>query len=239
MVKKTDFNNKVALIVGASGAIGSAITKKLGRAGASLFILGSNAHRLDLLVEELETENIKAEKIICNLASLSAVEEFIDEQSENIKADILINAAGIYSISAIGEYSTSEYIKVMNVNLNSPYILSAAFSPYMVDKGWGRIVNIGSSSAYTGFPNSTAYCVSKHGLLGLSRALHQELKCFGVRVYCVSPSSTQGNMGLNTPGQDYSTFLDPEEVAEYVLFAISFDGNAVSEEIFIKRMIVR
>ena len=69
--------------------------------------------------------------------------------------------------------------------------------------------------------------------------MHDELKEDGVRVYCISPSSTQGDMGLATKGQDYSTFLDPKEVADYVLFAISQDGNAMSQEIFIKRMHLR
>jgi short-subunit dehydrogenase len=83
------------------------------------------------------------------------------------------------------------------------------------------------------------YCATKHALLGFSRAIHDELKEHNVRTLCISPSSTQSKMGLATKGQDYSTFLDPSDVAEYVVFAISFDSNIVSEEIFLKRMIVQ
>jgi len=73
----------------------------------------------------------------------------------------------------------------------------------------------------------------------LSRSIHDELKQYNVRTFCISPSSTQSKMGLATKDQDYSTFLDPNDVAKYVIFAISHDSNIVSEEIFLKRMIIQ
>jgi 3-oxoacyl-[acyl-carrier protein] reductase len=100
-------------------------------------------------------------------------------------------------------------------------------------------VNIGSSSAYNGFKNSTAYCSSKHALLGFSRALFSELKDNNVRVYSISPGSTQTKMGKLSKDQKFETFLEPEEVADYVAFVIGFDKQLVSEEIRLNRMQIK
>ena len=118
-------------------------------------------------------------------------------------------------------------------------LLSQALVPGMAARGWGRVVNIGSSSAYAGFAGSALYCASKHALLGLSRALHAEYREHGVRVYCISPGSVRTAMGREVPGQDFESFIEPAEVAEYVAFALSFDGALVSEEIRLNRMVMR
>jgi 3-oxoacyl-[acyl-carrier protein] reductase len=131
------------------------------------------------------------------------------------------------------------FYETLNVNSRCAFLFARDFAKNMVSQQWGRIVNIGSSSAFSGFRGTSIYCLSKHALLGFSRATHDELKEHNVRTYYVSPSSTQSKMGLATKGQDYSTFLDPSDVAKYVVFVISFDSNIVSEEIFLKRMIVR
>ena len=109
----------------------------------------------------------------------------------------------------------------------------------MVSNEWGRMVNMGSSSAYSGFGGTSLYCATKHALLGFSRAIHDELKKFNVRSYYISPSSTQSKMGMTTKGQDYETFLHPSDIAKYVVFSISFDSNIISEEIFLKRMLIK
>jgi NADP-dependent 3-hydroxy acid dehydrogenase YdfG len=106
----------------------------------------------------------------------------------------------------------------------------------MVQQKWGRIVNLGSSSSYTGFKNGSIYCTTKHAILGLSRSLHAELKEDNVRCYCISPSSTRTDMGKISSDQNFETFLDPSDVAESIKFVISFDVNLVIDEIRLNRM---
>ena len=106
----------------------------------------------------------------------------------------------------------------------------------MVSKKWGRIVNIGSSSSYNGFKNTSIYCSSKHALLGLSRSLHDELKEHNIRTFCVSPGSIKTSMGKRVIGQNYDTFMDPKEIAEFIVYIISFDKEMVSEEIKLNRI---
>jgi len=137
------------------------------------------------------------------------------------------------------EINDELYLETLNVNFRSAFLFTREFSKGMVKQKWGRIVNIGSSSAYSGFGGTSMYCASKHALLGFSRAIHDELKQYNVRSYYVSPSSTQSKMGLETKGQDYTTFLEPTDIAKYVVFSISFNSNIMTEEIFLKRMVIR
>lgn len=236
MINKVDFSGKTALITGATGAIGSAVAKRLAQEQVNLILLSSGLDRLNKLKKDLSSYDIKIDGVICDLSSLTEITHLINSELKNRHVDILINSAGVFPNKPIHEMSHEDYLGVLNINLNAAYLLCASMSPAMVQASWGRIVNIGSSSCYSGFRNTTAYCVSKHGMLGLSRSLHDELKELGVRVYNISPSSTKGRIGLATVGQDYSTFLDPDEVADYIIFVISHDGNLMCEEIFLKRM---
>jgi short-subunit dehydrogenase len=122
------------------------------------------------------------------------------------------------------------------VNFKTAVILSRELGKFMCESNWGRIVNIGSSSSYYGFANTGLYCASKHALLGFSRSIHNEFKSKNVRSYCISPSSTKSKMGRLTKDQDYDSFIEPCDVAQYVVFCISFNGNAVTDEVFLKRM---
>jgi 3-oxoacyl-[acyl-carrier protein] reductase len=108
----------------------------------------------------------------------------------------------------------------------------------MIKSRWGRIINIGSSSAYAGSQETSLYCASKHALLGFSRALHDELKKNNIRTYCVSPSGAKTEMGKLIKNQNFETFIDPKEIAEYVAFICSFDGEMISDEIRLNRMVI-
>jgi short-subunit dehydrogenase len=238
MINKEIFKDKNIFISGASGSIGSCLAMNLASYDCKLFLSGRNKESLEKLKDEIKSlANIEIELCILDLSRLDEVNKFT--KSFKSKIDVLVNCAGMFPVSSITEMRQQDYIKVMNINLHAPYLLSRLFSQKMIKSGWGRIVNIGSISAYNGYPNTSAYCSSKHGLLGMSRSMHEELKDHNVRVFCISPSSTKGAMGLSTKGQDYNTFLDPQEVTDYVLFCIAHDGAGVSPEILIKRMVIR
>ena len=129
-----------------------------------------------------------------------------------------------------------DFNRSFELNVRAPFLLCREFMEGMVHNNWGRIINIGSSSSYSGFKNTSVYCSSKHALLGLTRALHDEYRCNNIRSYCFSPGSIQTEMGRKVKNQDFSTFIEPEEIAEYIAFSISFDGEMISNEIQLKRM---
>jgi len=229
-----------ALVTGASGGLGGAIAKKLAAVGCHVLLTGRDVVRLESLSLELGEERQRPAIFACDLRQpdeLRALAEW--SNTEQGPVDILVNCAGVFPTSDLASTDLAAYERCFAVNVRAPFFLSKALAPGMADRDWGRIVNIGSSSAYAGFAGTAVYCASKHALLGLSRALHAELKGHGVRVFCVSPGSIQTPMGREVPGQDFSTFIDPVEAAEMIACAIAFDGNMVCEEIRLNRMVTR
>jgi 3-oxoacyl-[acyl-carrier protein] reductase len=239
-VNKDVLKGKCAFVSGATGAIGKAIAIALAESGCDLFLTASDNASLNEVKSSLSIYNVSVSGLSGNLVNKEEVDHITEAVRESIgTVDILINSAGVYPNVNLLDMDYDVFSETMNVNFRAAFLFTREFARNMVTRKWGRIVNIGSSSGYSGFRGTSMYCASKHALLGFSRAIHDELKEQNVRTYYVSPSSTQSKMGLATKGQDYSTFLDPNDVAKYVVFAISFDSNIVSEEIFLKRMIYR
>jgi 3-oxoacyl-[acyl-carrier protein] reductase len=232
------YDGKTAFITGATGGIGRAISEELLSQGCNVVLSGRNAIALKSVHEELQlyTEQT-VEHIVGDLARDKDLNAIVENYSH--KVDILINNAGVFPIKTIGTATTEEFDNCMAVNVRAPFILSREFANRMRKKAWGRIVNIGSSSAYYGNGKTGVYCTSKHALLGLSRSLYQEFRNAGVRVYNISPGSAQTSMGATDTAQDYTTFIRPSEIAEYVAFVCSYDGEMISEEIRLNRVMVR
>ncbi len=231
---------KNCLIIGASGGIGNAISKKLAEQNYNLFLIGKNKNKLLKLKKEIENKDIVVE-----IASVDLTDEKqIDKSIKKIRKifdriDILINTSGLFLIKSIDKTTIENFEESFKINVRAPFIFSKEFSKDMKKSKWGRIVNIGSSSSYAGFKNSVAYCSSKHALLGFSRALFSELKDDNVRVYSISPGSTQTKMGKLSKDQNFETFLEPKEIAEYVAFVIGFNKQLISEEIRLNRMQIK
>jgi 3-oxoacyl-[acyl-carrier protein] reductase len=232
-------SKKNAFISGATGAIGKSIAIHLAKEGCNIFITSTNKGSLQELEVILNKYNVRVSLYPGDLNNKDEVEDIIKAAKKNGCIDILINCAGVFPNISVFKLSDEDFDSTFNVNLRSAFMFTRAFAENMVEKSWGRIVNIGSSSSYYGYRGTSVYCSSKHALLGFSRSVHDELKEYNVRSYCISPSSTQSNIGLSTKGQDYSTFLDSDDVAKYVIFAISFNSNIISEELQLKRMVIR
>mgnify|MGYP006186945373 FL=1 len=231
---------KNCLIIGASGGIGNAITKKLAEQNYNLFLIGKNKNKLLKLKKEIKKDDITVEIESVDLTNEKQIDKSIKKIRKTFgKIDILINTSGIFLIKSIDKTTIEEFEESYKINVRAPFIFSKEFSKDMKKSKWGRIVNIGSSSAYNGFKNSTAYCSSKHALLGFSRALFSELKDNNIRVYSISPGSTQTKMGKLSKDQNFETFLKPKEIAEYVAFVIGFDKQLISEEIRLNRMQIK
>ena len=238
-MKIIDLKNKNVFISGATGDIGMEISKKFSDLGCNLVLNGTNEKKLKDLSDSIKTDVNKIEIISADLGSISEAERVAKEAKQIFNIDIVVNSAGVFPNLSIANTTNEVLLETISVNLIAPFVFIREFSQVMMQNNWGRIINIGSSSSYSGFKNTSAYCASKHALLGLSRSAHDELKEHSIRTYCLSPSSTQGKMGKKSTDQDYSTFLSPSEIAEYVEFIISFDSNVMVEELMLKRLFTR
>ena len=233
--------NKNCLLTGATGGIGKELAKQLSKENCNLFLTSTNSKKLIKLKNELETSTDSS--IFYKSANFSNSKDLVNlvkEVKKTIKnIDILINCAGIFEIKSIFKSTIENYDSMFNVNVKMPFILSKEFSKDMIKKKWGRIINIGSSSSYSGFKNGSLYCSSKHAVLGLSRSLQSELKQNNIRVLCISPGSTQTKMGKISKDQDFNTFLSAKEVARYIIFSLSFDKEMIIDEVRLNRMFIK
>ena len=230
---------KNCLITGATGALGKEIAKEFAKNGCNLFLTGRNNEKLNELKNELENSenNIKIGFEQADLSNISEIQKLIDQIKKMFSnIDVLVNCAGIFPVNMLSESTIDDFEKCFSVNVKAAFLLCKEFSQGMISKKWGRIVNIASSSAYAGFKNTSIYCSSKHALLGLSRSLHSELKEYNVRTFCVSPGSIKTPMGKSVTGQNYETFLNPNEIAELIVHLVSFDNEMISQEIQLSRM---
>lgn len=233
-------NGKNCLITGSTGGLGQEIAKALLKNNCNLFLTATNAKRLSKLKDKLDTMNENKCKInyfAGDVTNQNQIKKIISAVRKSFgHVDVLINCAGIFHSKSISQSTIEDFDRVFAVNIRTPFLLCKEFSKDMISKKWGRIVNIGSSSSYSGFKNGTIYCASKHSILGLSRSLFNELKEYGIRTYCISPGSIKTKMGKLSKNQHYETFLDPSEVAKYVEFIISFNDDLVTEEIRLNRI---
>lgn len=233
-------NYKNCLITGATGGLGKEIAKALLKNKYNLFLTAQNDKRLRKLKGELDSINENKSKLsYCagDITNLNQIRKIINATRRDFgHIDILINCAGIFQSKPVSQCTVEDFDRIFGVNIRAPFLFCKEYSKDMMRRKWGRIINVGSSSSYSGFKDGSIYCSSKHAMLGLSRSLFNELKEHGIRVYCVSPGSIKTKMGRLSKDQDYDTFLNPSEIAKYIEFIISFNAELVSEEIRLNRI---
>lgn len=155
-----NLSGKRCLVTGASRGLGLAIAKALVAANAKVFMTAKGAEALSIEAGALGMPNMPAD-----LANIRDVEHLAAKAVEEFGGiDILVNSAGIFPVASAIETDLDEFDQCMAINVRAPFQLARKFIPAMVKNNWGRILNIGSSSAYAGFKNTSAYCASKHAL---------------------------------------------------------------------------
>ena len=233
-------NAKNCLLTGATGGLGKELAAKLVINGCNLFLTARNEKKLNKLTSLLQKQTENKIKIYYKSADLSKSDDvkdlikYVKKKFNSI--DILINCAGVFQVNFLKDTNLADFEKSFNVNMKAPFMLCKEFSQDMIKKRWGKIVNIGSSSSYNGYKKTSIYCATKHALLGFSRSLVDELKEYNVRTFCVSPGSIKTNMAKKLVEQDFDTFLDPKEVAEAILFVISYDKEMIIDELKLNRI---
>ena len=232
-------NKKNCFLTGATGGLGKEIAMQFVKNGYNLFLTAKNKKSLKKLKDELILINNNSEIYydFGDLNKISDIKKIIKTCRKHFHSiDILINCAGIFTIKSLQKSSLSDFEQSFNVNCRAPFILSKEFSSDMIRKKWGRIINIGSSSSYSGFKDTSIYCASKHALLGFSRSLHNELKGKNVRTIIISPGSVKTPMGKKVKNQKFENFIDPKEISELIISLLQLDNEMVVDEIRLNRM---
>lgn len=180
-----DLSGKTALVTGASGGIGGAIARALHAQGAQVALSGTRAGPLEALKAELGE---RAEIFLADLSDPSAAEALPGQVEKALgKLDVLVNNAGVTRDNLMLRMKDEEWDSVLAVNLTAGFRLMRASLRGMMKRRWGRVVSIGSVVGTTGNPGQGNYAASKAGLIGLSKALAQEIASRNVTVNVVSP----------------------------------------------------
>ncbi|PJI87138.1 3-oxoacyl-[acyl-carrier-protein] reductase [Sphingomonas koreensis] len=187
-----DLTGMTALVTGASGGLGTAIAKGLAAQGARLAISGSNAEKLEAFRAELGGDHVA---LVCNLSDGAEVDGLVPRAVEALgKLDILVNNAGVTRDNLAMRMKDEEWDQVIRVNLEAAFRLMRAAAKPMMKARYGRMISITSVVGQTGNPGQANYAASKAGLVGMSKALAQELASRNITVNCVAPGFMRSAM---------------------------------------------
>lgn len=179
---------KIALVTGASYGIGFAIAKAFHNAGATIVFNDINAGLVEKGLNAYKEEGIKAHGYVCDVTDETAVNEFIARVEKEVGViDILVNNAGIIKRIPMCEMSAADFRKVIDVDLNAPFIVAKAVIPSMIKKGGGKIINICSMMSELGRETVSAYAAAKGGLKMLTRNIASEYGEYNIQCNGIGP----------------------------------------------------
>ncbi|MGE5103174.1 MAG: SDR family oxidoreductase [Betaproteobacteria bacterium] len=228
---ETNLQRKVVLVTGGGQGLGEAICAELGDAGASVLV-ADRSERADSVAAAISNTGARAVALRGDVGNEDDVKRFIDEANRRFGGlDAVVNNAGIDKTTGVDTLGVDEWDAIIRTNLRGPFLLSKYALPLLRERR-GDIVNVASTAAKRGWPNASAYHASKWGLLGLSYALHAELRAHEVRVTAVIAGGMRTPFLLERfPDLDPAKLQHPRDVARAVRFALTQPRESVIAEI--------
>jgi NAD(P)-dependent dehydrogenase (short-subunit alcohol dehydrogenase family) len=179
---------RVAVVTGASRGLGKQMAMALAQEGAVVALVARSEDLLNKVKAEIESQGGEAHAFVADVRNESDVSKMAAQVRDAAGApEILINNAGVNLRKPLHEFSLEEWHHVIETNLDSAFLCSRAFVPGMIEKKFGRVINIASTMAHVALEHRTAYCTSKFGLLGMTKALALELAPHGITANAISP----------------------------------------------------
>ncbi|MEO8875982.1 MAG: SDR family oxidoreductase [Polyangiaceae bacterium] len=219
-----------AVVTGAGSGIGRAIALKLAARDHDIALLGRHLAPLEEVAVEVRKLGRRALAIHCDVAVSSEVERAAASVLAELGTPhVVVNNAGVALRADVVSMNESDWDEVLDVNLKGAFLVTRAFLPSMITRKNGRIVAISSISGTLGTARMTAYCASKWGLIGFTKALAEELRDTGLQSLCVMPGSVDTAMLV---GSGFKSEMTPDEVAGLVTYAAldapdAMNGSAI------------
>lgn len=226
-----NLKGKKALVTGGSRGLGKAVALALAAKGVNVAITGRNEKALQETTQELQTKGIQAAYSIFNISDSKEVNAALGKLQKDFGTfDILINNAGIAAFGSFLEMPEEKWINIIQTNLFGAYYVSKAILPAMIEKKGGDVINVSSTAGLKGGATTSAYSVSKAGLISLSESLMYEMRKHNIRVTTLTPSTIASDMSVKelkiTDGNP-DKVLQPEDFADLVIDILTLNRRAL------------
>lgn len=230
-------DGKKALITGGGRGIGRAIALALSEEGCDVAVSARTSAEIEKTAREIEMFGVRGLAIKADVANPAEVEYMFNETLRNFSTlDIFVNNAGIAIFKPFLDLTIQDWDATMSVNLRGAFLCAQRAAQIMVKQGYGTIINICSSASKKAYINQSAYVASKHGMLGLSRALALELKPYKIKVHAICPGGVDTKLTADArPEVDRSDWMKPEDIAHVVMMLLTQHQRATIDEIYIRR----
>ncbi|MCC6629475.1 MAG: SDR family oxidoreductase [Chloroflexi bacterium] len=233
--------DQVAIVTGAGRGIGRATAVQLAEEGAAVVLAARGEVELAATAAEIAGRPGGQSRptplvVVCDITDPAQVEALVARTlAAHGRIDILVNNAGFAHQAPVEEITLANWQMSLAVNTTGTYLCSQAVLPAMRRQRSGKIINIVSGAGKRGLPRRTAYSAAKFGVIGFSQCLQQEVKSDGIAVSCICPGPVDTEMRTaNNPGEDRSLLLQPEDLAEVIVFVATRRGMVVLPEMEVR-----
>ena len=231
-----NLNGKTAIVTGGTKGIGRAIAGALAREGMNVCVSARHEEEVARAVAELNgAGGGGVAGVVCDVRDYDEVRAMFEYAvSEFGGVDVLVNNAGVGRFETVEKTSPEDFRAVLETNLFGVFYCCREAVPLMRARGGGYVVNISSLAGTNAHPRMAAYNASKFGLNGFSEAFMQEVRHDGIRVSYVMPGSVNTHFGGDTPSEDQSWQLQPEDIARVVLDLLRHDERSLPSRVEIR-----
>ncbi|ATQ75998.1 short-chain dehydrogenase [Massilia violaceinigra] len=229
---------KAVFVTGGASGLGAALCQLLARSGADLIVADINRDMATVSANILREHGVRVHALGFDVGDPASAEHAIGTALERFgRLDVLVNNAGTDVTLPMADMTPQQWMRVMNTNLNGPFLLAKHASQHMRAAGGGHIINVASTAAKRAWPNASAYHASKWGLLGLSHAMHAELRPHNIKVTAVIAGGMRTPFLLDRfPDLDQATLQDPMNVAQAIRSVLLLPRESVVAEITVLPM---
>jgi len=235
-----NLKGRVAVVTGGAQGFGYAITKRLLESGAEVIIWDIDQKAMDETLKKLSSDKCSYQNV--DVTNINDITKNIENITKEKNIDIFINNAGMAGQNTqVWNYPKNEWLKVMDLDLNSVFYCCKAIVPHMIKNNYGRIVNISSIAGKEGNPNASAYSAAKAGVIGLTKSLGKEVADKNIAVNCVTPAAAKTRIfdQMTKEHIDYmlskiprNRFAKVEELASLVTWLVSEENSFSTSAVF-------
>ncbi|RMH03136.1 MAG: SDR family oxidoreductase [Nitrospirae bacterium] len=231
-------SHKTAIVTGGNRGIGKAIVRQFAHEGARVVIAARHKGLCEQVAAEIQAKGAEALAVPTDVTSEQQVEHLFEQAVQRFgQIDILVNNAGVFRGQTVVETDTGSFDQVIKTNLYGTFFCCRAGMRYMKQQGGGVIINMSSVAGIDGWAGTGAYSASKHGVMGLTKALADEGRPYGIKVCAICPGRVAHELvDASVEERIRSEAIDPYDVAETAIYLATLGPNAIVHRLIVDRL---